>query len=40
MANSQDIKAHEKTYGGFINMLKWTLPPIALLTLFILLIIQ
>ncbi len=40
MANSQDIKPNEKTYGGFIGMLKWTVPLIALLALFVILIIQ
>ncbi|MXO72611.1 aa3-type cytochrome c oxidase subunit IV [Alteraurantiacibacter buctensis] len=40
MANSQDIKPNEKTYDGFIGMLKWSVPLIAVLTLIILLIIQ
>jgi hypothetical protein len=40
MANSHDYKAHEKTYGSFIGLLKWTLPLIAVITLFIVLIIQ
>ena len=40
MANSQDIKSHEKTYGGFIGMLKWSVPLLAVLTLFVILIIQ
>lgn len=40
MANSQDLKSHEKTYGSFIGMLKWILPLIAVLTLFIVLIIS
>ena len=40
MANSQDIKPNEKTYDGFIGMLKWSVPLIALLALFIILIIQ
>lgn len=40
MANSQDIKANEKTYGGFIGMLKWSVPAIALLAIFVVLIIQ
>lgn len=40
MANSQDLKAHEKTYGGFIGMLKWALPLIALLVLVIIAVIS
>ncbi len=40
MANSQDIKANEKTYGSFIGMLKWAIPLLALLTLVIILAIQ
>lgn len=40
MANSQDIKPNEKTYGSFIGLLKWTLPLIAVLVLFIVLIIS
>ena len=33
MASGNDIKAAEKTYGGFINLLKWSVPLIALITL-------
>jgi hypothetical protein len=40
MANSQDIKPNEKTYDSFIGMLKWTLPLLAVITLFVVLIIQ
>lgn len=40
MANSQDIKPNEKTYDGFIGMLKWSVPLIAVLALLVLLIIQ
>lgn len=40
MANSQDIKPNEKTYDGFIGMLKWSVPLIAVLTLIVLVIIQ
>ena len=34
-----DMKAHERTYGGFINLLKWSLPLTALLVLIVVLLI-
>jgi len=40
MANTHDTKAHEQTYGGFISMLKWSLPLIAVLVLVILIVIS
>jgi Bacterial aa3 type cytochrome c oxidase subunit IV len=40
MANPQDIKANEQTYGGFIGMLKWVLPLLAVLTFIIIVAIQ
>ncbi len=40
MANSQDIKPNEKTYGSFISMLKWSTPLIAVLVLIVLVIIS
>ncbi|TIX51823.1 aa3-type cytochrome c oxidase subunit IV [Alteraurantiacibacter aquimixticola] len=40
MANSQDIKSNEKTYGGFISMLKWAIPLIAVLVLIVLVLIS
>ena len=39
MADSQDIKSNEKTYDGFIGMLKWSIPLIAVLVLIVMLII-
>ena len=36
---SHDMKSANKTYGGFISLLKWAIPIIALITLFILMII-
>jgi len=39
MDSAQEMKAHEKTYGGFINLLKWSLPPILLITLLVILLI-
>ena len=40
MASANDMKAAKKTYGGFVTLLKWTVPITALLTLFIILIIS
>jgi hypothetical protein len=40
MDSAQEMKAHERTYGGFIALLKWSVPPILLLVLFIILIIS
>ena len=39
MDSAQEMKAHEKTYGGFITLLKWSLPPILLVTLLVILLI-
>ena len=39
MDSAQEMKAHEKTYGGFIGLLKWSLPPILLIVLLVVLII-
>jgi Bacterial aa3 type cytochrome c oxidase subunit IV len=38
--NAHDIRANEQTYGGFIGMLKWSLPLTAVLVLVIILVIQ
>ena len=40
MDSVQEMKAHEKTYGGFISLLKWSLPPILVLTLIVILLIS
>ena len=40
MADSQNIQANEKTYGGFIAMLKWSVPLIAVLAFIVILVIQ
>jgi hypothetical protein len=40
MDSANEMKAHEKTYGGFISLLKWSLPPILLLTLVVILLIS
>jgi hypothetical protein len=39
MASANDLKAAEKTYGRFIGMLKWAVPVIALIVLFVILLI-
>ena len=39
MDSAQEMKAHEKTYGGFIGLLKWSVPPILLITLLVILLI-
>ena len=38
MDSANDMKAHEKTYGGFIGLLKWSVPLLAVTTLVIILI--
>lgn len=39
MASGNDIKAAEKTYDGFISLLKWSVPLIALIALVVVAII-
>ncbi len=39
MADSQDIKSNEKTYGSFISSVKWVIPLVAILVLIILIAI-
>jgi hypothetical protein len=39
MANPHDIKDAEKTYGGFIAALKWSVPLVAVLTLLVIILI-
>ena len=36
---SQDMKAAESTYGSFINLLKWSVPIIAVITAIVLVLI-
>lgn len=40
MDSAKEMKAHEKTYGGFIGLLKWTVPILAASALFVILIIS
>lgn len=39
MTSANDMKAAEKTYGGFIAVLKWVVPSVALITLLIIMLI-
>jgi len=34
-----EMKSHEQTYGGFIGLLKWTVPLTAAITLLVVLLI-
>lgn len=40
MASANDMKAAQRTYGGFVTLLKWAVPIIALLALVVILIIS
>lgn len=40
MASGNDMKAANATYGGFIAMLKWSVPVIAIGTLIIVILIS
>ena len=37
--SANDMKAHEQTYGGFITLLKWSLPVIIVITIAVVLVI-
>jgi hypothetical protein len=37
---SDNIKANQQTYGGFISLLKWTIPLTALLAFVVIIAIQ
>jgi hypothetical protein len=39
MDQAHEMKAHEKTYGGFIGLIKWTVPAIALIALLVIILI-
>jgi hypothetical protein len=39
MATGNDMKAHKGTYGGFVTLLKWSVPLLAILTLLIVILI-
>jgi hypothetical protein len=40
MDSANNLKAHQKTYGGFIDMLKWTVPVIAVISFIVILLIS
>jgi hypothetical protein len=40
MTSVNDMKAAEKTYGGFTTLIKWTVPIVALLALFVIFLIS
>ncbi|MBX7541076.1 aa3-type cytochrome c oxidase subunit IV [Qipengyuania sphaerica] len=40
MESANDRKAHEKTYGSFIAMLKWTIPLLAVITAVVVVLIS
>ncbi len=37
---SHDMKSAERTYGGFISMLKWSVPVIAVIALIVIAMIS
>ncbi|MEZ5687824.1 MAG: aa3-type cytochrome c oxidase subunit IV [Caenibius sp.] len=39
MASGNDMKAAEKTYEGFITLLKWSAPAAAIITLIVIMLI-
>lgn len=40
MATGNDMKAHGATYEGFIGLLKWSIPVIAVIALVVVLLIS
>lgn len=40
MDPAHEMKAHEKTYGGFVGLLKWTVPLTAAVVLLVILLIS
>lgn len=40
MASGNDIKAANQTYAGFIGMLKWSVPLIAVIAAVVVVVIQ
>ena len=39
MDSANEMKAHEKTYGGFIGLIKWTVPVVVVITIVVILLI-
>lgn len=40
MGNPHDMKSAKGTYDGFISLLKWAIPVIALITLIVVILIS
>lgn len=40
MASGNDMQAHQKTYDGFMVLLKWAIPLIVLITAFVVVMIS
>ena len=40
MESGNDMKAHSKTYGSFIGMLKWAGPVIVIITAIVVILIS
>lgn len=40
MSSANDMEAAKKTYSGFVDLLKWTVPAIAVIVLFVLILIS
>jgi hypothetical protein len=40
MASANDMKAAEKTYSGFVGLLKWAVPILAVLVLIVIFLIS
>ena len=40
MESANDMKAHERTYGSFVGLLKWSVPSLFVITLFLIFIIS
>jgi hypothetical protein len=39
MKSANDINTHEKTYGGFVGMLKWSVPLVAAIVFLVVILI-
>ncbi len=40
MDSANDMKAHKRTYGSFIDMLKWVVPLLAVITAVVVILIS
>ena len=40
MASGNDMKAAERTYTGFIGLIKWTIPVVVVLVIIVVLLIS